>query len=263
MRYVYRRYAVSRAGFPSVGRDNGRWIYLHLFPLVEQASRWNDFLSNILSRVFLGDTAWSRAGSWIEIGIGIVAVCDCSLWVEEKDEISKKYSNYIFKKKCIAFEKSHPSRIHSENFSSQNFHPIEISRVISKLEKLKDSMILAPYFVPSLISHHPGYAEGIRKKETRGIWWLVNRGQLLPSVLSVINIFKVPRHDNKYVHRKNCLTFPCSPVQTERFGISLLNVGDGLARGSKDGGAGRRRGRKGKNRRKKIPATDVWGIIAS
>lgn len=163
----------------------------------------------------------------------------------------------FLRKKCITFKKSHPSRIHSENFSSQNFHPIEISRVISKLEKLKDSMILAPYFVPSLISHHPGYAEGIRKKETRGIWWLVNRGQLLPSVLSVINIFKVPRHDNKYVHRKNCLTFPCSPVQTERFGISLLNVGDGLARGSKDGGAGRRRGREGKNRRKKIPATDV------
>lgn len=37
----------------------------------------------------------------------------------------------------------------------------------------------------------------------------------------------------------------------------LLNVGDGLARGSKDGGAGRRGEEREKNRRKKIPATDV------
>lgn len=124
-----------------------------------------------------------------------------------------------------------------------------------KLEKLKDrkiSMIVGTrtvYFVPSLISHDPGYAEGIRKKETRGIWWLVKPGaNSFPPVLSVINIFKVPRHDNKYVHRKNCLTFPCSPVRNgERLGISLVErwrrVGARIerwGRGEEGGGEGKK-----------------------
>lgn len=121
-----------------------------------------------------------------------------------------------------------------------------------KLEKLKDrkiSMIVGTrtvYFVPSLISHDPGYAEGIRKKETRGIWWLVKPGaNSFPPVLSVINIFKVPRHDNKYVHRKNCLTFPCSPVRNgERLGISLVErwrrVGARIERWGRGKGGGRR-----------------------
>lgn len=170
--------------FPSVGRDNGRWIYLHLFPLVEQASRCDDFPL----KYFVERLSWRCRviACGIEIQIGIIA-CICFL-----ESVERWNSEEIYLRKMRSFQK-----LYSGSFSyilvlwkvtifkERKISFLKIStrskylvREIGKIEISKDSNgdTLASYFIPSLISHHPGHIHGgNRKKETQGIWWLVNR----------------------------------------------------------------------------------------